>query len=114
MKKKTLDLEKTTWWNVDQGLALCADLENILKDCGAHVALGGSLMYRGFSLKDCDIVVYPHVQGSLKVTKIISKLGDFGFVESQSNGSFEKGPQIWIAEKDKKRVDFLFMERSEK
>lgn len=47
-------------WDIDTARALARDLELALADKGWHVALGGSVLHNGMSMKDLDLFVYPH------------------------------------------------------
>lgn len=47
-------------YTLDDGVAWAKKFEPILARLGWHVALGGSLIYRGWSANDIDLIVYPH------------------------------------------------------
>ena len=47
-------------WTLKEALYLMPEFEAISKLLGYHVALGGSVMYDGKSIKDLDVIIYPH------------------------------------------------------
>jgi hypothetical protein len=51
--------KETTMWDSVTGLVFCRDLERRLFGTW-HVSLGGSVMSRGWSDTDLDVVVSPH------------------------------------------------------
>lgn len=44
----------------EEAITLCRELEVRLKDIGYHCGLTGSMLYKGKSTKDIDIIIYPH------------------------------------------------------
>jgi len=49
-------------WTQTEALLFLADLETKAAAAGLHVALAGSVLYRGESKKDLDVVIYPHTK----------------------------------------------------
>jgi len=47
-------------WTLVAGLAFAVDLEEKAAKVGLHVALGGGVLYRGYSCKDLDVIIYPN------------------------------------------------------
>lgn len=47
-------------WTREDASYVCEHLEKLLKEKGAHLALAGSVMYKGWSSKDLDLIIYPH------------------------------------------------------
>lgn len=58
--------ETNPMWTLREALQLMPKFEAIAKIMGYHVALGGSVMYNGMSIKDLDIIVYPHTDVDLE------------------------------------------------
>src|SRR5215207_8685367 len=50
----------TPLWTLEEGLAMARHLE-IVFDKRFHVALGGSVLHKGQSFKDLDLLVYPRM-----------------------------------------------------
>lgn len=55
----------------------------------AHVALGGSCLYKGYSQKDVDLFLYPHSKGSLTRETVFQILKTAGF-EALKDNSFDE------------------------
>jgi hypothetical protein len=47
-------------WVLDDGLALVRQLHAPLKEAGWAIALGGSVLIKGESLKDLDVLIHPY------------------------------------------------------
>jgi len=47
-------------WTLELGIAAARIIQAVVVEHGAHVALSGSVLIRGESKKDLDIVIYPH------------------------------------------------------
>lgn len=44
----------------EEGLSICRMIETLIKPLRAHCALTGSLLYRGDSEKDANVIIYSH------------------------------------------------------
>jgi hypothetical protein len=104
-------------WTLQEALAILAKLEPELKKMNAHCGLTGSVMYRGDSKKDLDIIIYPRHKNSedhWKVEDIKKFLAAyFGASEFKdcSSASQERDDKAvsWIITEDGKRIDFFFL-----
>lgn len=65
-------------WTLDGALMLCRRIENLIRDLGSHAALGGSVLHKGESDKDCDIFIYPHKSPTFEIIKIMDRLEGAG------------------------------------
>lgn len=100
-----------TIWNIEQAQKLCSNLEHTLKSVGAHVALGGSVLYNGQSSKDVDIFVYPHRGNDEPLSPVLSKLYEWGFSDSIDKPSTGGGKVIRVMNDiSGRRVDFFFFQ----
>ena len=104
-------------WTVEEGLELCRKVEAKLAPLGAHAALGGGCMVKGYSHKDLDLFIYPHLLSEKKesVTKYIHALEYLGFENlfpvswsPLKNTGDQK--DVWSATWKGKRVDLFFLE----
>lgn len=100
-------------WTLFEAVELCRDIEERIKDCQAHCALGGSLLYRGTSKKDADIFIYPHngglkydVKNVIDTMKLHIDFKDFERVETKEYDT----KTIFKCSFKGKRVDFFFLE----
>jgi hypothetical protein len=101
-------------YTLEDGIRLCRELEPAFREIGMHIGLTGSLMYRGASEKDIDIVVYPHDTSILRSLKKAAtrNLLDLGFVEIKPDKGKYYGcsGHIFITKAPNgSRVDFFFM-----
>lgn len=103
-------------YNTSDAVNLCIRLEPIVSEHGYHLAIGGSLAYRGTSNKDIDILIYPHESGAeCARSYLISLLKSHGFTELESESELPATaiPDVWKSvTTNGKRVDFFFMVRS--
>lgn len=110
---KNINPNMNTVWNIEQAQKLCANLERQLASLGAHVALGGSVLYNGSSVKDVDIIIYPHSSvGSVdSLTPIMARLLELGFTYSCDEPSTKDGKVIRVMNDiSGRRVDFFFFQ----
>lgn len=56
------EISTDNWWNLNEALGLCFDIEKVCPKYGCHVALTGGLLYKGGIRKDCDLIFYRHRQ----------------------------------------------------
>lgn len=47
-------------WTYQEALPVLKALEEKLIPIGAHASMGGSVLFKGESKKDLDVVIYPH------------------------------------------------------
>ncbi len=93
------------------GVVICQELEPKLAEIGYHLALAGSLLYRGESTKDIDILIYPHTsQVNCHRKFLVEKLETFGFIPTNDYDGTEL-PEVHKTKKDNKRIDFFFLNR---
>lgn len=62
------------WKLNEEVLSLCKKLELELVRYKCHLALGGSLLYRGYSYKDLDLFVYAHNPGDMNRMDYINNI----------------------------------------
>ena len=100
-------------WNIEQAQRLCSNLERLLQPVGAHVALGGSVLYNGSSEKDVDIFIYPHASTNITpLSPVLRKLTELGFTNSTEKPSVVSGGKVIrvMTGIDGRRVDFFFFD----
>lgn len=67
-------------WTLEEGVMFVHGLEHFMKDIGVHVGITGSVLYKGSSTKDLDIILYPHSTENIPdyekiMDVLINKLG---------------------------------------
>lgn len=108
-------------WNLQEAQALVAKIWEPLAQAGFHVGLTGSVLYKGSSDKDLDLIVYPHKTGEKTLNDAVRALKSLGFVRwfnykavraARGQGDFEYGydnKKVEIWRYNKKRVDIFFL-----
>ena len=96
-------------WEQDLAIELFRDLEPMLALVGWHAALGGSVMLKGRSAKDLDVVVYPHRRGLRRPSrKQLAWLHDActkaGMHQIRTAARLKRMPQ-WRESGDQKHVE---------
>lgn len=98
-------------YTLAEGVVICEAIEFSLKEAGYHVALGGSALYRGWSTKDIDIMIYPHSShASCHRQFLVAKLEALGFIPSKSIETTNIA-EVHKTTKDGVPVDFFFLNR---
>lgn len=106
-------------WTREEAFWVIERLEPIMAEMGAHVALGGSVLYRGSSTKDLDIIVYPHNADKFNTWEtypLKQKLAEFfksggTFNDCTGVSQIRDGKEVaWLKTPKGKRVDFFFLE----
>jgi len=102
---------------LEQAIIICRDIEERLKEIDYHCGLTGSILYKGWSEKDIDIIVYPHqVKEQKTVVDILRHLQmDTPCYPSQKN-RFAKDIMpstadkvVFVCEYKGIRIDFFFL-----
>jgi len=110
-------------YTTEDGVNMARLIENLLRP-HHHCALGGSLVYRGDSMKDIDIIIYPHSNTLIDKPQILRTLRSFGFTFPEKNNVHYYGSNSvvpmqftwknYLPEKESVtfRVDIFFMNRA--
>ncbi len=99
-------------YTTDLLLAIARELEPKVAEIGGHVAIGGSCVYRGYSKKDMDIMLYPHKKESPLVHLTVwNLLVSLGWEDAKPNSEATRIPDVLVMQKDGIRVDFFILSR---
>lgn len=99
---------------LQDGVEVASTLEPIFAEIGLHLAIGGSLVYRGGSDKDIDIFIYPHSRDiDIDRDAIAEKLSGLGYPPVKSIEDHTSVLDVLMTRhiENGKRVDFFFLER---
>lgn len=99
-------------WTRETAFEFLTNLETFLSANGYHCALGGSVMYRGSSDKDLDVIVYPHIREDCPpVHELWQRLiGHLSPTKSHlSKGSCRDGKDVRVMLVGDRRIDFFFL-----
>lgn len=102
---------------LQEGLEFCREIEERLVKIGYHCGLTGSILYKGESEKDIDIIIYPHqVSKQLPVNHILGVIGAHTnmYLNQGNKVKDEIVPSctdkvIVVADYKKVRVDLFFL-----
>ncbi len=103
----------THTYNRQTAIDHCSALEAHLAPIGVHVALGGSILYRGHSEHDYDIMLYPHNNGEqVPRERVKVLLETLGYVRTSVSMKGSAGlPDVLVTENEGIRFDFFFLAR---
>lgn len=113
---------KTVRWHLHDALLFVRRLERKLKVAGAHVALTGSVLQKGESKKDLDVVIFPRQSQRFDLDLVRGVLEELGMrcvvsvaeVHRDWRGRGirdRKKVEIWVVGRgrNRKRVDVMFL-----
>ncbi len=104
-------------WTRNESIWMLAALEAELKKLNAHCGLTGSVLYRGDSTKDLDVIIYPRHKNQ-KDHWIEDEIKSFlvKFFESEKMNDCSSKSQkrddkkvCWLTTGSGKRIDFFFL-----
>lgn len=102
-------------WNILEALELCRTYNNILSEHNAHIALTGSVLFKGGSTKDLDLIVYPRkTSAKVILPREICNLLKLVFVEDRTlqHAKYTDGDEkmvIFAKTVDNRRIDLFFL-----
>jgi hypothetical protein len=114
-------------WNLLNSLKLIRELWPIAERCGYYIGLTGSVMIRGWSLKDLDIIVYPWKTEEERMSpdELLKEFGCEKFFECgkmpkdlaaevdepPSGGSDQKSrvKSVYWSKRENKRIDWFML-----
>lgn len=106
------DYEVEPMWTRETAIPFLAALEEFFAQNGYHCALGGSVMYRGDSDKDLDVIVYPHIREDCLPVDILWErlVGHLAPSEARKAvGSCRDGKDVRVMLVCDRRIDFFFL-----
>lgn len=100
-------------WTIEEFMLFAKDLRDFIVPLGFDIALTGSVLTKGVSEKDVDIVIYPLKKISSDYKFLVENLPRFGltFIRLPNKNlgyrDDDKNVQVW--EYDNRRVDLFFL-----
>ena len=96
---------------LSEGVDLCRAMEPVLIGLGYHCALAGSVLIKGLSKKDIDVLVYPHdpEKPARAVEEIMQALAPLGFTVWRECDERYVNRNVWITMHNNRRVDLFFI-----
>jgi hypothetical protein len=101
-------------WDLKEGIKLIREIEEIMSQFQYHCALTGSVLYKGKSGKDLDVILYPHSTDKTLKEKALLKILEsikFTIIEDRTETHSRYGDDkiVYRTEYDGKRVDIFIM-----
>lgn len=108
---------KTHMWTAEKAHALIGKIGFALQDRGWYCALAGSVLFKGHSDHDLDLIFYPHNSTDYKLNYLYQALEEVGLIRWKTKeevhlewrikrkSSDEKHVEIWM--KGARRVDVI-------
>ena len=78
-------------WTAARARLVIRDIEAELSPAGWHVALAGSVLTRGYSEHDLDLIVYPHCKPRKNIVGLRAALARYGLTPYASRTKVTKG-----------------------
>jgi hypothetical protein len=105
-------------WTMGDGVVFVRDLSNQLQLVGWEVALGGSVLKKGRSMNDLDVVLFPRTTAHVDLDAARAAMKEWGMIQRhdkdwvhkawrKQGSKDEKHVEVW--EYKDKRVDLFFL-----
>lgn len=101
-------MSKKVMWSLESGLDLARLVEG-WADGAFHVGLAGSVLHTGKSMKDVDLIVYPHDGGDLDKSLVAKTLEANGFEQAPLTSEYPDGRVACYLFRGR-RVDILLLD----
>lgn len=106
-------IQKIPVWTFEQAQIFSNNFRSYLKPFGYDIGLTGSVLFRGESEKDMDVILYPMKRKSDNFDVMYQSLTGFGLkfvrLPNKNLGYIDDGKHVEIWEFDGKRVDIFFL-----
>ncbi len=100
-------------WSFEEAVLFAKSLHEFVNPLGFGIALTGSVLTKGFSEKDLDLVVFPLKKISSDYKFLVENLPRFGLtfvrLPNKNLGYQDDGKNVQVWEYDNKRVDLFFL-----
>jgi hypothetical protein len=102
-------------WTLEEGIKFARKLELDLAPLGYHCAITGSVLYKGRSEKDLDIMIYPHdstkcnEKTQQEVEKMLDKIHGIQIELIDRMKYPDEKNVYWSYDTSGKRIDFFFV-----
>lgn len=106
-------------WTFEESITFVRNLEIILKPLGFNVGLTGSVLYKGESSNDLDVIIFPHNTGKIDMEPVNDTLVKMGLtlladrakvanIWARKGSTDAKHVEAWKTSKGQK-VDLFFL-----
>lgn len=100
-------------WTLVEAITFTNSLNEYISALGYGIAITGSVLTKGYSEKDLDLVIFPLKKVSSDYTQLIAKLPDFGLkfvrLPNHNLGYQDDGKNVQVWEYNNKRIDLFFL-----
>lgn len=95
---------------IQEGLGIVQQLEPLIAPLGFHAALTGSVLFKGQSEKDLDIIVYDHDRRNKKDRgPLHDLLRQAGFTSAYPVGPSCNDKEVVVYKLEGRRIDLFFL-----
>jgi hypothetical protein len=105
-------------WAIHEALEFVRMLEAHLAPVGFHATIAGSVLHKGESPNDLDVILFPHDTGSIDMPKVFEALEEAGLKPKHSRAAVArawerqesadtKHVEVWTF--GERRVDLFFL-----
>lgn len=112
MNLEFVNSSRDAMWTLDSALPVLRALEAVASKEGFHVALSGSVLYRGHSAKDLDVVVYPHNVNLYRAkdrARLLQSFQAAGFSDPYGVSPSCNDKDVVVVKNGGKRIDLFFL-----
>ena len=110
--------DKPVLWTREEAIDLCVRLDAILEFHGFHCGIIGSVLTKGYSHNDLDLVIFPHNASEYRLEHAYEALFAFGLASFMSRAQVAQAWERQLSKDSKhvevwryngKRIDLFFM-----
>lgn len=96
-------------WTLEEAIYVVRELEKKVGPVGIHLGITGSVLYKGSSEKDLDIIVYPHSTTDAVTDLRSLELIGCEIIRHCDHEQCGDGKEVYETKVNGKRVDFFFL-----
>lgn len=95
---------------LQEGISIVQQLEPLIAPLGFHAGLTGSVLFKGVSAKDLDIIIYDHDRRDKKDRGALHNvLREAGFTSAYPTGPSCNDKDVVVYKLEGRRVDLFFL-----
>lgn len=98
---------------LEDALVLIRELEPKFDSAGYHLGLTGSVLYKGESIKDLDLICYPHDERVKRMNRdeMQAFIKDLRFqvLDQEQTSAYDWNKEVHVCYLGNQRVDFFHM-----
>lgn len=111
---------KPVMWILGEALTFIRELNELTVPVGFYCGLTGSVLFKGQSTSDLDVILYPTTTANIDLEALHECFRKAGFTQAFTRGTVakmwerkgsldQKSVDVWFTPLSKKRVDFFYL-----